>query len=260
VQNVKETYHPESYWNKVAVQISRREDQNYIAGDDEPYYRYKRKKFLALFRQIDFQNKSVLEVGCGPGGNLAEVADRSPSRLVGVDLSREMLTLADRNLGGKAAELFPVTAGKFPFAEDQFDIVFTSTVLQHTTKDEDLRNTIAEMCRVGKRDIYIFERIEKKIKGNETCLGRTVAFYDHLFSEHGFRLVEKKFLFIQASYVMAGLTRKFLNRRNRKEGEKLSGLSLKLQLLLLPVTKLIDKIYRPERDVAMLHYQKLKDE
>lgn len=255
MESRKDTYHPPSYWDQVATEISRREEGNFIAGDDEPYYRYKRKKFLRLFRQIPFRGKSVLEVGCGPGGNLREVARVEPKRLVGVDLSREMLTLADRNLAGQAAELFPVEQGTFPFEDRKFDIVFTSTVLQHTTNDKELRRTIDEMCRVSKGDIYIFERIEKKISGNETCLGRTVSFYEHLFAEHGFLLVEKRFLHIQASYLMAGMARKLLNRRERKEGEKLSSFSLAMQKMLLPLTKLIDRVYRKERDLAMLHFK-----
>jgi len=50
-------YHPEPYWNEVAKRISRREKAKIIAGDDEPYYRYKREKFLKLFDKIDFRIK-----------------------------------------------------------------------------------------------------------------------------------------------------------------------------------------------------------
>ena len=251
----KNTYHPETYWNKVAGELSRRDDGHFIAGDDEPYYRYKREKFLKLLNAISFRDKQVLEVGCGPGGNLAIVSRQHPAKLAGIDLSREMIALAKGNLAGKDVELFHITDQKFPFADRSFDIVFTSTVLQHTTDERELLSTIAEICRVSRSDVYIFERIEKKIRGNESCLGRTVSFYEQVFAEHGFHLGEKKFLYIQSSYVMAGLTRRFLNKGTRGEGEKMSGISLGLQRILLPFTKMLDQVFKKERDLAMLHFK-----
>ena len=77
-------YDPEVYWSGVAQEIGKRGD-NYIAGDDNPYFRYKRLKFLKEFLDtIDFQSKSVLEVGFGPGGNLKHLATHhAPKRILG---------------------------------------------------------------------------------------------------------------------------------------------------------------------------------
>ncbi|MBC36107.1 MAG: hypothetical protein CL663_08720 [Bacteroidetes bacterium] len=72
------SYHPEKYWSEVGSRIQEREQgKNVIAGDDEPFYRYKRVKFLKLLKEIDFDRKKVLEVGCGPGGNLLEMHNLS---------------------------------------------------------------------------------------------------------------------------------------------------------------------------------------
>ena len=46
----REKYHPEPYWSEVADRIAERGDKNVIAGDDEPYYRYKRAEFLEMLR------------------------------------------------------------------------------------------------------------------------------------------------------------------------------------------------------------------
>ena len=62
-------YQPEPYWSEVANRIKSRKGESIIAGDDEPYYRYKRKKFLSMLNSVNFKEKSVLEIGCGPGGN-----------------------------------------------------------------------------------------------------------------------------------------------------------------------------------------------
>jgi len=37
------------YWDKVAKSIEARDGGSLIAGDDEPYCRYKRRLFLKLF-------------------------------------------------------------------------------------------------------------------------------------------------------------------------------------------------------------------
>ena len=47
-------YVPEKYWSKVAQEIAKRSNGNIIAGDDEPFYYYKRKQFLKGFNKINF--------------------------------------------------------------------------------------------------------------------------------------------------------------------------------------------------------------
>ena len=45
-------YNPETYWSEVAKRIKSRKGKNIIAGDDEPFYRYKRKKFLKMLNSL----------------------------------------------------------------------------------------------------------------------------------------------------------------------------------------------------------------
>ena len=92
-------YKPEIYWSEVAEEIKRR-GESYIAGDDNPSYRYKRRMFLKKFLDtIDFQDRTVLEVGFGPGGNLKHIATHHrPRKLRGVDVSAKMLEIASKNL------------------------------------------------------------------------------------------------------------------------------------------------------------------
>jgi ubiquinone/menaquinone biosynthesis C-methylase UbiE len=253
-----ERYHPESYWNEVAERVAGRNKGNFVAGDDEPFYRYKRKKFLQIFHTIDFRNRSVLEVGPGPGGNLGEVLKHHPKSLYGADISLKMLELAEENLTGAPVKLFIVSNGVLPFEDQSMDIVFTSTVLQHTTDQQSLMKTISEICRVSASEVYIFERIESKKKGHPSCLGRTVQEYSELFGAHHFDLKQTRFLNIQASYLVSGAIRKIFNKRNRKEGEQHSLAAFVLQKISLPFTSLLDKLVRVERDLAMLHFQKAR--
>ena len=84
-------YNPETYWDTVAENISSRSDLKIIAGDDEPYYRYKRRRFLELLGNLDFSNKVVLEIGSGPGGNLDFIYNKGCKKITGVDVSSQMV-------------------------------------------------------------------------------------------------------------------------------------------------------------------------
>src|SRR5688572_26110273 len=155
---MKNTYHPEEYWTNVGKRIASRDSENVIAGDDEPYYHYKRERFLELLHEVDFKGKSVLEIGCGPGGNLVEIKKRNPARLAGVDISAQMIELARKKLPSEV-EIIKINGTELPFENKAFDIVFTATVLQHNTDVAMLRKIMDELCRVSAKHVYLFERI-----------------------------------------------------------------------------------------------------
>ncbi len=249
-------YNVENYWNKVAENITLRTDTKLIAGDDEPYYRYKRNEFLKFLDKIDFQSKKILEIGIGPGGNLEYLYDKGCRDLAGVDISDKMVELAQEQLKGKNIEVQKTNGIDLPYKDSSFDLVFTSTVLQHNTDEKLLFQLIQNICKVAKNEIIIFERIERTIKGHESNLGRPVSYYSSVFLKSGFELIEVAFLKIQVSYLVCGLIRKKLNPRIRKEGEPLTKLSIRLEKFLLPVTKILDKIFPSKRDVAMLRFIK----
>jgi hypothetical protein len=74
--------------------------------------------------------------------------------------------------------------------------------------------------------------------------------------QHGFGLVEQKSLELQASYYVCGAIRKLFNPRSRKEGEKPTKVSILLQQLTLPFTKLLDHIVPSHRDVTSMRFKK----
>jgi SAM-dependent methyltransferase len=251
------SYHPEPYWSTVAKRIRQRGGANVIAGDDEPYYRYKRERFLEMLAQVGFNGKSVLEIGHGPGGNLRFIHDNfEPSRLLGVDISEEMVALA-RTILPPEVELKKIDGTSLPFEDRSIDVVFTATVLQHNTDEKMLRALTAEIGRTAKQEVYFFERVDDPIAGDELCLGRPVKYYADLMRPHGFELIHTEFINIHASYLVAGAIRKGLNRREREEGEPLNNLSVQLQNLLLPFTKEVDRRWSKQRDLAALGFRRV---
>ena len=249
-------YEPESYWSEVAQRIDEREEANIIAGDDEPYYIYKREMLIEQLDRIDISGKSILEVGCGPGGNLKYFAKRNPERLVGADISQNMIDLATKNVGKDNAEFVKVDGRNLPFKDGEFDYVFTITVLQHNTDSEQFEHLLGEVCRVSGDKVVLCEKVENTIKGDELCMGRPITHYAKLCANHGFKLFSSDILDIRVSYYMAGFTRKVLNPGSRTEGEPLNGFSLGVQKALMPVTKGLDKIFKGNRDLAVMVFHR----
>ena len=258
IQN-SSNYHPEPYWSEVAERIDNRDGRNVIAGDDEPYYRYKRKRFLEMLKTVDFNDKNALELGAGPGGNLEFIlANYTPKSLTDADISAKMLEIAASNFKNPSVQFVKIDGQHLPFEGQTFDLTFTATVLQHNTDDVMLRQIISELCRVSSDKIVIFEKIEPTISGDALCIGRPTTYYAELFGQHGFKLVEVVYINIFISYWICGAIRKLLNSSKRQEGEPLNAPSVFLQNITLLLTKILDKIFKSKRNIGKLVFKRVK--
>jgi ubiquinone/menaquinone biosynthesis C-methylase UbiE len=252
-------YNPKTYWTDVAERIEQREKGNIIAGDDEPYYRYKRKRFLQLLDGVDTKSKSILEIGHGPGGNLDHLSkNHNAEKLTGVDISETMHRLAKSKLSDKIG-LELIDGESLPFSNEEFDIVFSATVLQHNTDEDMLKKLIIEMARVSNNKVVLFEKIENPMKGTDLCMGRPVEYYNKIVSAQEFQLDSVDYLDVNISYYVSGAIRKGLNPSKREEGQPLNGISIFLQNITLPITKQLDKIFKAKRNVARLVFKRIKN-
>ncbi len=252
-----QSYNPETYWSEVGERIQNRGNGNVVAGDDTPYYRYKRSRFLEMLNSLAFKNKVVMEIGHGPGGNLAEVLKSEPQQLNGVDISETMIQLAKENLNSDKLTFQKTDGTRINAADRTQDLVFSATVLQHNSDEEMMKAMLREMFRVSKTRVAIFERIEKTLKGDDLCVGRPVHYYEEVAKECGFKLVETEFINIQVSYLICGIIRKAFNPGSRKEGERLNGFSVFLQKATLPLTKILDKVFTSKRDLGKLVFERI---
>lgn len=252
-----ETYNPETYWSEVAERIQERGDGNIVAGDDTPYYRYKRFRFLQMLNEVDFKDRVIMEIGHGPGGNLAEILKQRPARINGVDISDNMIALAQENLSSDLISFNKTDGTTIDFPDQSQDIVFSATVLQHNSDEEMMSAMLKEMLRVSKNKVIIFERIEKTIKGDDLCVGRPVNYYSEIAESAGFKLEKASFINIQVSYLVCGAIRKVFNSQSRKEGERLNKFSIFLQKAFLPLTKKLDKVFTVNRDLGKLVFSRI---
>lgn len=251
-------YEPREYWTEVAEEIGQRPDANVFAGLDTPFYRYKRAKFLREFLgAIPTAGASILEVGCGPGGNLLELAKGGPKRLVGCDISPAMIDLATRNTAGGAAIELVVTDGKtLPFADRELEITFTATVLQHNLDDGDLSSLLAEICRVTADTIYLFEDTSKVRKARYSAVLRPVEEYAGFCAQNGFELAQSEVLRLYTSERVAGGLRRVLNRPPLKPGEPISRVNHVAERVALPATRLLDTVTPQPRGLTRMVFRR----
>jgi SAM-dependent methyltransferase len=260
-----EQYDPEVYWSRVAREIEKR-GESYVAGDDNPYFRYKRQRFLKKFLDtIDLQSKVVLEVGFGPGGNLKHLAQGSkPRQILGADVSQKMVDIAAANLREyPAIDLRKIDGVSLPFPDRSVDVSFTATVLHHNTDEGMFRSLVRELCRVTKASIVIMEDIGMSALagGQGDWIGRRVEVYESAFAVHGFQLSHVQFLNTRISRAWYHRVFKFYRRfvaPGHREGDRIGGAFKFLIALPIPLTRVLDNVFTDRQDLAKLVFRRIE--
>ena len=100
--------------------------------------------------------RSVCDVGCGSGFLIRYIRDRSaakPKRLVGVDI------VTPAPAAGESIEFVEGKAEKLPFADNEFDTVVCTHVIEHIL---DYRAALAELRRIAARRLIIVVPMERE--------------------------------------------------------------------------------------------------
>lgn len=97
--------------------------------------------------------ESVLEVGCGTGGNLACLASHT-NRLTGVDINQRALQLARAEVS--EASIVASSARSMPFPDHTFDTVISMGLLIHQTA-QSVTQVMDEIDRVCSRHVLLLE-------------------------------------------------------------------------------------------------------
>jgi ubiquinone/menaquinone biosynthesis C-methylase UbiE len=108
---------------------------------ETPEMRAQRRRVIELLAPEP--GEQILDVGCGPGHLIGEIADlvAPGGRACGVDLSEQMLALAERT----NVELAHVSDTKLPFGEACFDAAVATQAYEFV---EELSAALAELHRV----------------------------------------------------------------------------------------------------------------
>jgi SAM-dependent methyltransferase len=124
--------------------------------DDLDQYHF--EKLHHLLELVDFDGysgRSVLEVGCGAGIDLARFA-RGGARVTGVDVADSAIELARANFAQqRLSGEFRVADGEsLPFPSDTFDLVFAHGVVQYTANPRRLVDECRRVLKPGAGAIF----------------------------------------------------------------------------------------------------------
>jgi 2-polyprenyl-6-hydroxyphenyl methylase/3-demethylubiquinone-9 3-methyltransferase len=111
-------------------------------------------------RQIDWQGRAVLDLGCA-GGFMAEALDARGARVTGIDPAAEAVAAAKAHAAQAGREIrYDVGVGEaLPYDDGAFDAVVCVDVLEHVS---DLSRVLAEVARVLRPGgLFLFDTINR---------------------------------------------------------------------------------------------------
>jgi ubiquinone/menaquinone biosynthesis C-methylase UbiE len=132
---------------------------------------WRRRKRLYVYRNVikiaeeflgGLTGRTILEVGCGRGATLLELA-RKGANVVGLDYSDQAIAvcraIASGLDGGGQIEFVKADAQKMPFSNESFDFVFSVGLVEHFRDPSEI---LAEQYRVLKNGGYCLVQVPQK--------------------------------------------------------------------------------------------------
>jgi SAM-dependent methyltransferase len=117
-----------------------------------------------LYQKINLKDaKLVLDVGCGTGAVLKEIASLTKGKVIGIDSSREMIRIAKEALANfENVELMVGDAYQLPFKSNTFDLTTCNLLLMWA---KDPQAVVREMARVTRVNGSVFASLEPDYGG-----------------------------------------------------------------------------------------------
>ena len=152
-------------------------------GDQQnfgPVHRRQREELLKLMTKLDVS--SVLDVGCGSGGNLAGLAYAMPHLVLsGVDVSREALALAAQRVPSASFRQLDAQKEKL---DEQFDLVLCNQVIEHLADDT---TALRNMALMAKRWVLV-ATMRGRMRPSEALIGHMRNYSDKELREKAARV------------------------------------------------------------------------
>ncbi|WP_028044058.1 class I SAM-dependent methyltransferase [Candidatus Stoquefichus massiliensis] len=102
-----------------------------------------------LQEMIHIYGQDILDLGCGTAELMYQVIREDSSRnIIGLDLSEEMLKIAENKLGNKATFILG-DAEHLPFADQSFDIVYCNDSFHHYPHPQFVLSEVYRVLKPG---------------------------------------------------------------------------------------------------------------
>lgn len=117
-----------------------------LAGEPDPAFARRAKIIFANLALAPGQK--ILDAGCGRGFYLRALWELEPRlKIYGVDLNPQYLAVAQKTIGDAAVKLMTGDLTCLPFADNFFDRIIASEILEHIANDQ---RALEELYRVLK--------------------------------------------------------------------------------------------------------------
>lgn len=84
----------------------------------------------AMFAKVpDLKGKTALCLGCGSGEECGFLIKKNPKKLIGIDLSSELISIAKKSI--RSARFYTMDAEDLKFKDNSFDFIYSSLVLKY---------------------------------------------------------------------------------------------------------------------------------
>ena len=140
------------------------------------------------------QNKNcVLDFGCGIG-RMTKFLSENFKRYYGTDIVQSVIESADRfRIPNTKFELLNSFNNNIPFGNTKFDVIWTSTVLQHVVDDKLLKHYIKDFYRRLNKDGYVLILENTGNHKNSNYLSfRSKAEYIGMFDQVRFEIIDSE--------------------------------------------------------------------
>ena len=173
----------------------------YDARQNNPLILIEERILLPYLNQLDFNNKTVVDFGCGTGRYFDYYIQHGAKNVVGLDFSRSMLLQAQQKYGNKTISLLESFIDGLPMQANSCDIGISTLVLGYVS---DLKSAIGQMVRVlhkggtllisdfhpshrltgWKRNFVISEQHNRSKVYNISHFNHTLHDYQEAFRQH----------------------------------------------------------------------------
>lgn len=243
-----------------------------------PFDIYRKQKLINLLdlRQLA-QFRSVLEIGCGIGDLLKEIAQYNPKELYGVDSSPKMVAYAQEYLKEEKVDVQVANVFRLPFPERAFDLVVVMAEFQHVLNNKEMERLVYEVCRVSRQWVILVEETAPEEVLKEGVICRTIERYKEEMKKKKFFLRKVDILDIAAtSYVytsrknpwhwvrwvfspllyLLGFPSSVMKMPSAEEKLPDSELAMKLQELTLPFATSLDSVFRKVEGTTVMRFER----